>query len=224
MGSIGSSARIGRYRAPLRLHELWRRFVDGLDLPTAQRLALTTPATFDIALDRAPEGTAPMFYAATRTTFSPNMARAGVKLNVIPDSAEIDIDIRTTAGDDREGVRKMLRDAIGEELWKDVEIVAEGDNPASESPLRSPLWDTLTKVSRKLVPGSETVPFLIVGATDARFFRRRGVVAYGYGLLSDRIPFREFAKLFHGNNERVDQESLRLTTELWEQTAREFLA
>ena len=59
---------------------------------------------------------------------------------------------------------------------------------------------------------------------DARFFRRRGVVAYGYGLLSDRIPFREFAKLFHGNNERVDQESLRLTTELWEQTAREFLA
>ena len=50
------------------------------------------------------------------------------------------------------------------------------------------------------------------------------MVAYGYGLLSDRIPFREFAKLFHGNNERVDQESLRLTTELWEQTAREFLA
>ena len=216
--------KIGRYKAPLRLHALWKRFIEGLDLPAASRVALMNAATFDVELDRGPAGTAPMFYAATRTTFSPNMARSGVKLNVIPDSAEIDIDIRTIAGDDREGVRKMLREAIGEELWKDVEIVAEGDNPASESPLRSPLWDTLTKVSRKLVPGSETVPFLIVGATDARFFRRRGVVAYGYGLLSDRIPFREFAKLFHGNNERVDQESLRLTTELWEQTAREFLA
>ena len=216
--------KIGRYKAPLRLHDLWKRFIEGLDLPAASRVALMNAATFDVELDRGPAGTAPMFYAATRTTFSPNMARSGVKLNVIPDSAEIDIDIRTIAGDDREGVRKMLRDAIGEELWKDIEIVAEGDNPASESPLRSPLWDTLTKVSRKLVPGSETVPFLIVGATDARFFRRRGVVAYGYGLLSDRIPFREFAKLFHGNNERVDQDSLRLTTELWEQTAREFLA
>ena len=216
--------KIGRYKAPLRLHDLWKRFIEGLDLPAASRVALMNAATFDVELDRGPAGTAPMFYAATRTTFSPNMARSGVKLNVIPDSAEIDIDIRTIAGDDREGVRKMLRDAVGEELWKDIEIVAEGDNPASESPLRSPLWDTLTKVSRKLVPGSETVPFLIVGATDARFFRRRGVVAYGYGLLSDRIPFREFAKLFHGNNERVDQESLRLTTELWEQTAREFLA
>ena len=215
-------SRIGRYRAPLRLHELWRRFIDGLDLPAAQRLALTTPATFDIALDRAPEGTAPMFYAATRTTFSPNMARAGVKLNVIPDSAEIDIDIRTLAGDDGEKVHNMLREAVGD-LWAEVEIVEEGANPASESPLRSPLWDTLTKVTQKLVPGSETIPFLIVGATDARYFRRKGVTAYGYGLMSDRISFREFATMFHGNNERIDQESLRLQAELWERTAREFL-
>src|SRR5437867_1571740 len=215
-------SRIGRYRAPLRLHELWRRFVDGLDLPAAQRLALTTPATFDIALDRAPEGTAPMFYAATRTTFSPNMARAGVKLNVIPDSAESDIDIRTLAGDDGQKVRDMLREAIGD-LWAEVEIVEEGANPASESPLRSPLWDTLTRVTRELVPGSETIPFLIVGATDARYFRRKGVTAYGYGLMSERISFKDFAKMFHGNDERIDQESLRLSTELFEQTARAFV-
>ena len=217
-------ARIGKYKAPLRLHDLWKRFVEGLDLPAAARVALTNAKTFDVALDRAPDGTAPMFYAATRTTFSPNMARAGVKLNVVPDSAEIDIDIRTIVGDDGDGVRRMLRDAIGETLWKDVEIVAEGSNPATESPLRSPLWDTLTSVSQKLVPGAKTIPFLIVGATDARFFRRKGVTAYGYGLLSGRIPFREFAKLFHGNNERIDQESLRLSTELWEQTARAFLS
>jgi acetylornithine deacetylase/succinyl-diaminopimelate desuccinylase-like protein len=214
--------RIGRYRAPLRLHDLWRRFIDGLDLPAASRIALTNAATFDMALDRAPAGTAPMFYAATRTTFSPNMARAGVKLNVIPDSAEVDVDIRTLAGDDGEAVRNMLREAVGD-LWSEVEIVEEGDNPASESPLRSPLWDALTRVTQKLVPGSETVPFLIVGATDARYFRRKGVVAYGYGLLSDRISFKDFAGMFHGNNERIDQESLRLTTDLWEQTAREFL-
>jgi acetylornithine deacetylase/succinyl-diaminopimelate desuccinylase-like protein len=215
--------RIGRYRAPLRLHELWRRFIDGLDLPAPARLALTNPATFDLALDRGPAGTAPMFYAATRTTFSPNIAHAGVKLNIIPDSAEIDVDIRTVAGDDGDNVRNMLRDAIGD-LWDQVEIVEEGSNPASESPLRSALWDALTRVTQKLIPGSETIPFLTVGATDARFFRRKGVVAYGYGLMSDRISFREFATMFHGNNERVDQESLRLMTELWEQTAREFLA
>jgi acetylornithine deacetylase/succinyl-diaminopimelate desuccinylase-like protein len=215
--------RLGKYKAPLRLHSIWRQFIDGLGLPAASRLALTNAATFDIALDRGPEGTAPMFYAATRTTFSPNIAHSGVKLNVIPDTAEIDIDIRTIAGDDGPKVREMLKDAIGDDLWKDVEITAEGDNPASESPTDTPLWDTLTKISQKLVPGAETIPFLIVGATDARYFRRKGVTAYGYGLMSERISFKDFAKMFHGNNERIDQESLRLSTELFEQTARAFV-
>jgi acetylornithine deacetylase/succinyl-diaminopimelate desuccinylase-like protein len=215
--------RVGKYRAPLRLHSIWRQFIGGLDLPAASRFALTNGATFDIALDRAPEGTAPMFYAATRTTFSPNLARSGAKINVIPDSAEVDIDIRTIAGDDGAKVREMLREAIGDELWKDVEITAEGDNPGTESPTRTPLWDTLTKVTQKLVPGAETIPFLIVGATDARYFRRKGVTSYGYGLMSDRISFKDFAKMFHGNNERIDQESLRLSTELFEQTARAFV-
>ena len=214
--------RIARYKAPLRLDEMWKRIVEGLDLPMVLRLALTNPATFDLALDRAPAGAAPIFYAATRTTFSPNIARAGVKLNIIPDSAEIDIDIRTMAGDDGEAVRNMLHDAIGD-LWSEVEIVAEGANPATESPLRSPLWDMLTQVTKKLIPGAETVPFLVWGATDARYFRRKGVVSYGYGLMSERISFGEFIRMFHANNERIDQESLRLSTELFEQTAREFL-
>ena len=62
-----------------------------------------------------------------------------------------------------------------------------------------------------------------MGATDARYFRRKGVTAYGYGLMSERISFKDFAKMFHGHNERIDQESLRLCTELFEQTARAFV-
>ena len=62
--------RIARYKAPLRLDERWKRILDGLDLPAALRVALSNPATFDLVLDRAPAGAAPIFYAATRTTFS----------------------------------------------------------------------------------------------------------------------------------------------------------
>ena len=214
--------RIARYKAPLHLQDLWQRFIEGIDLPAVQRMALTTPAAFDAALDRMPPGTDRMMYAATRTTFSPNIAHAGVKLNVIPDSAEIDVDIRLLPGDEGEGVRKMLRDAAGD-LWKDVEIVDEGDNPATSSPIDTPLWDALTKVTQSLIPNSTTVPFLVVGATDARYFRRKGVVSYGYGLMSEKIPFGEFSKLFHGNNERVDTDTLALMTPLWEGAAREML-
>jgi acetylornithine deacetylase/succinyl-diaminopimelate desuccinylase-like protein len=214
--------RLARYKAPLHLQDLWRTFIEGIDLPAVERIALSTPATFDAALDRIPEGTDRMMYAATRTTLSPNIAHGGVKVNVIPDSAEVDIDIRTLPGDDGEGVRKMLRDAAGD-LWKDIEIVHEGSNPATSSPIGTPLWDALTRVTRRLIPNSTTVPFLVVGATDARFFRRKGVVSYGYGLMSEKIPFGEFAKLFHGNNERVDQETLALMTPLWEGAVREMV-
>src|SRR5438105_989353 len=154
--------RVAKYKAPLHLQGLWKRFIEGIDLPAVQRIALTTAATFDAALDRVPPGTDRMLYAATRTTFSPNMARAGVKLNVIPGSAEVDIDIRLMPGDEGDGVRNMLRDAAGD-LWKDVEIVDEGDNPATSSEIDTPLWDALTKVTQRLVSGSTTVPFLVVG-------------------------------------------------------------
>ncbi|TMC35950.1 MAG: M20/M25/M40 family metallo-hydrolase [Chloroflexi bacterium] len=119
-------------------------------------------------------------------------------------------------------MHKMLREAAGD-LWRDVELVEEGHNPATSSPRDTPLWDALTKVTQRLIPGSTTVPFLIVGATDSRFFRRKGVVAYGYGLMSEKIPFGEFSKLFHGNNERIDQDTLALMTPLWDGVVREML-
>lgn len=214
--------RIAKYKAPLHLQGVWRQFLEGIDLPAVQRMALTNSATFDAALDRLPAGADKMMYAATRTTFSPNIARSGAKINVIPDTAEVDIDIRLLPGDEGDGVRKMLRDAAGD-LWKDIEIVAEGDNPATASSTNTPLWEALTKITQQLIPSSTTVPFLVVGATDARFFRRKGVVAYGYGLMSEKIPFGEFSKLFHGNDERVDLDTLALMTPLWEGAVREML-
>ena len=53
------------------------------------------------------------------------------------------------------------------------------------------------------------------GGTDARFFRERGAVAYGFGLFTPDMTVQEFASRFHGNDERVDVDSLALTTELW---------
>ncbi len=42
-----------------------------------------------------------------------------------------------------------------------------------------------------------------------------GAVAYGAGLLSPSIDPGEFGRRFHGNDERIDVESLALTTNLW---------
>jgi hypothetical protein len=48
-------------------------------------------------------------------------------------------------------------------------------------------------------------------------------VAYGAGLFSDRISFADFASMFHGDDERIDQDSLRLCVEFFEEVARDLL-
>ncbi len=212
-------ARIGSYQPPVELHDLWQRSVKALGLPAALG---RDPAALDAALPELPLGLARMVHAGTRTTFTPTVMRGGTKANVIPDNVEIVVDVRTLPGHERDEVRKMLADALGD-LRDAVEITGEGDNPATASPLDTPLWEAITGVTRRLVPGATPVPLMLVGATDARFFRRKGVVAYGYGLYSERIPFNEFVSMFHGNDERVDVESLDLMAQLWEGIARQFV-
>ena len=70
---------------------------------------------------------------------------------------------------------------------------------------------------------SALVPMLMIGGTDNRFFRRAGSVGYGFGLFSNRIPYEDYSSMFHGNDERVDQESLALSEQLWEAVARDLL-
>jgi acetylornithine deacetylase/succinyl-diaminopimelate desuccinylase-like protein len=205
------------------VHDTWRRFVEAMGFPPEVRDALLDPARVEEVITALPDlGLARVLHACTHTTIAPTVLRAGVKSNVIPDAAELDVDVRTLPGQPLEEVEAMLRDALGD-LADEVEIEPTAAMAASASPTATPLWDTLARISRRLVPGAEPVPFMTVGATDARFFRRLGAVCYGYGLFSPRISFGEFARMFHGDDERVDVDSLALTTELWEALIRDFL-
>ena len=215
--------RLDAYQPKTEIHDVWRGFVDRMGFPDEMKKALLDPDSFQDLVQELPVGLARMLSACTHTTFAPTIVHGGVKTNVIPDSVDLQVDIRTLPGYSGDDVRAQLKDALGD-LYDKVTVIADSNSPSNASPMDTPLWDTLRKVTRALVPDSDTVPFLIVGATDARFMRKIGAVAYGYGLLSQRIPFNEFAQMFHGDNERVDQESLKLSTELWVATAMEFLA
>jgi acetylornithine deacetylase/succinyl-diaminopimelate desuccinylase-like protein len=215
--------RIGEYGAPTDIHDLWRRFVEAADLPPEIGGALLEPATLESFIATAPDvGLARMVHAATHTTFAPTVVRGGVKTNVIPDTVDLEIDIRTLPGQTGPDIENMLVEALGD-LYDQVEITPISGDEASRSKVDTPLWDSLSKATAKLVPGGETIPFMLVGATDARFFRRAGSVAYGYGLFSEHLSFADFASMFHGDNERVDLESLDLTTQLWDAVLNDFL-
>jgi acetylornithine deacetylase/succinyl-diaminopimelate desuccinylase-like protein len=153
---------------------------------------------------------------------APTVMQAGTKVNVIPDRVRLDVDIRTLPGWDRPEVDAMLRDALGD-LADDVEATWNFTDPASTSPTDTPLWNALEAVARRSYPDARCVPFLTVGATDARFFRKLGTVAYGFGLFSRRLTFEDYATMFHGIDERVDVASLGLSAELWDGLARHTL-
>ena len=53
-------------------------------------------------------------HACTHTTFSPNIAHGGTKVNVIPDRVEIDVDIRSLPGIEPHEVEAMIKEALGD--------------------------------------------------------------------------------------------------------------
>jgi acetylornithine deacetylase/succinyl-diaminopimelate desuccinylase-like protein len=214
--------RIAAYQPKLHLDGAWREFVEAMQFEEPLASGLLDDASFQQVLAQMPVGLARVFDASAHTTFSPNILHSGQKTNIVPDSALMQIDIRTVPGDEGPQVRAMLREAIGD-LWDHVEIVDEDSNPASTSKTDAPIFNVMRNVTRKVLKGAEIVPSFTIGATDSRFFRRKGVPAYGYSVYSANIPFGEFMTMFHGRNERIDQESLRLMLELYEQTAREYL-
>ena len=114
-----------------------------------------------------------------------------------------------------------MREALGD-LADRVEVESN-DDPSTASPIGTPLWDCLARVTGRLVPGSGLVPLLMVGGTDNRFFRRAGSVGYGFALFSQRLSFEDYATMFHGNDERVDVASLGLSEQLWEAVAHDLL-
>ena len=214
--------RLADYRPSPYVDDLWTTFVSTLDVEPAVKAALADPSRVDETIAHLAPGLARYAWSATHTTFSPTMCRAGVKTNVIPDVVDIEVDIRTIPGDDEDEVRRHLGKALGD-LIDDVEIEKLFSKQASVSPTGTPLWDVLGRVVDRHYPRARLLPRLIVGFTDAPYFRAHGAVAYGFGLFSRALTAEAMSGRFHGNDERVDVESLALTTQAWLDVCELFL-
>ena len=215
-------SRLADYRPAPYVHDLWADFVGSLGVDPDLKTELVDPSRLDEAIPKLPAGLARMAWSTTHTTFSPNVCRAGVKTNVIPDVVDVEVDIRTLPGENDDEVRRHLDKALGD-LADEVEVDKLFSKPASVSPTGTPLWDVLGRVVDAHYPGARLQPRLMVGFTDAPYFRQRGAVAYGFGLLSRALTGEAMATRFHGNDERVDAESLALTTQAWIEVCELFL-
>ena len=218
--------RLADYRPPARFPELWRERVESLGLDEETTLAMLDADRIDEVLEQMPEaGLASALHAFSHTTFSCNVVRGGsdMKTNIIPGMIDLDVDIRTLPGEDADSVMEHLRTALGD-LADEVDVELIMNDPASISPTSTPLWDSLGKAVGKPFENARLSPQMTVGFTDARVFREMGAVAYGAGLFSPELDAGDFATRFHGHNERIDVESLALTTQLWIDVAQDLLS
>jgi acetylornithine deacetylase/succinyl-diaminopimelate desuccinylase-like protein len=145
--------------------------------------------------------------ALVRDTMSPDVIHAGIKYNVIPGSAVIEVDCRTLPGTTSGDVREELLARLGDLAPR---CTVEHTNTAApvEAPAEGELYDLLVATVRAHDPEGIPVPVLAPFATDAKHLVRLGVPAYGFSPL--RLdPGERFLERFHGVDERVGLAALR---------------
>ncbi|MCP3911474.1 MAG: M20/M25/M40 family metallo-hydrolase [Actinomycetia bacterium] len=213
--------RLGQYRPAPQFDDLWTGLLDALGLEGDIRAALLDPErVWDTASSMGELG-GKMLHACSHMSISPNIVHGGQKINVIPDAVHIDVDIRTLPGQNADYVRHQLTEAIGD-LAEHVEIEMLNDREASRSSQNTPMWSAIERAVHAAEPTARVHPGLIVGGTDARHYRPHGSTVYGAGIFSPDIDMADFGTRFHGNNERIDLESLRLVTKFWDHIIRGF--
>lgn len=147
--------------------------------------------------------------ALVTNTASLTILKGGEKINVIPSKSEACLDIRLLPGIDRDSFLKDLKKKINDEKVK-VKIVLQSE-PAPESPIESATYQAITDVYSRRFPGVPITPCMLTACTDSRFFRARGIDAYGLA------PYRlspEEHKRIHAHDERISLENIKMGTDL----------
>ncbi|WP_157156210.1 MULTISPECIES: M20/M25/M40 family metallo-hydrolase [unclassified Diaminobutyricimonas] len=148
-------------------------------------------------------GTAAGFIQASlRTTTNPTVLTAGYKHNVIPDTAEALIDIRTLPGEE-DAVLAEVQALIGE----DVEIVVMHRDIGLETSFDGPLVDAVKATLETHDPGAPVLPYMLSGGTDNKALATLGIKGYGFAPLQ-LPPELDFPGMFHGVDERVPLDAL----------------
>ncbi len=118
----------------------------------------------------------------------------GEKINVIPGEARALLDVRLLPDTDNEVFLGEIRKTLGGDCTVEVLVTSP---PAPPSPAAGQVW---TALSQALGASGPVVPTFVPGFTDSRFFRERGIPAYGI------TPFAlsgEDMRGIHGADERI---------------------
>jgi acetylornithine deacetylase/succinyl-diaminopimelate desuccinylase-like protein len=152
-------------------------------------------------------------------TFTPTMAHASDKINVIPSRAWLKVDCRVPPGLGEEAVRRRVAEVLG-----DVEIEFTERVTGNSSPIDTPLMEAISRWIADNDGGAATVPVILPGFSDSRWFRDAFPDCVAYGFFPQRhMTMLEVGPLVHSANERIDVRDLGFAAGFFADIARELL-
>jgi acetylornithine deacetylase/succinyl-diaminopimelate desuccinylase-like protein len=139
----------------------------------------------------------PGYRSLLHDTIAITRVDGGSAINVLPSNASADVDIRLLPDETAEAMTAKVKETLpsGGEL----EVLLAGQ-PVPESPSDMELFRVLSSSFRNAESGSVVGTAVGSGTSDSRYFRARGIVAYG--IAPFKVNYYD-ADTVHANDERI---------------------
>jgi len=152
----------------------------------------------------------PEMDAMLHTTVVPTILHAGIKNNVIPNTAEAELDVRRLPGESKDDVLARFRQIVNDPEVE-IALAAGPQMPATEpSSLTTPLYLGIERAISRMYPRDIAAPFMSRGATDGSYLRAKGVAVYGVPI----FLLEGGESRAHANDERISPKNLEDGVEL----------
>jgi carboxypeptidase PM20D1 len=184
----------------------------GPEMPFFQRMAFANRWLFKGIIISNYEKS-PQSAAMVRTTMVPTIIDAGVKDNVVPTVATATVNLRLLPGDASEKVIEEVKRKIGDDRVTIKNKNTFFSEATSVTSAESAGYKKVDEAIKKSLPQTISAPFLMIGATDSRYFGEVSANIIKFSPMIDPIGF-------HGIDERVSVDSYKTALWFYEQLIR----
>lgn len=176
--------------------------VVGRDMPLSRRILFANRWLLDPVLKMVLAGGATTD-ATLRTTTAVTMLEGSPKDNVLPSLAKAVVNFRIVPGETSATVIEHVKKVIDDPRVA-VKPIGVTFEPSLPSPTNDAAYTALEKTIRQIYPEAAIGPYLVLGATDSRYFR--GITTNVYRFTGNRIDIEDRNRV-HGTNERISEKS-----------------
>lgn len=149
----------------------------------------------------------PTMGSLVRTTQALTVVRGGDRDNVMPETAEANVNIRILTGESVASATARIEKSISQAVDGSVSVEAVDGSvfePVDSSPISGPAWDLLKDQASCIWQDVIVAPYLMTGTTDSRWYRHLSDAIYRFNPIE--VGTQDMTGV-HGPNESVSLEA-----------------